>query len=58
MVSGVYEAQFGNSNYPLLWKSRVGFARVALDAKVVRDVQFYVLYDINAFKFYIFKCSL
>lgn len=32
---GVYEAQFGNSNYHLLWKNRVGFAKVALEAKVV-----------------------
>jgi len=32
---GVYEAQFGDSNYKLLWKNRVGFAKVALDAKVV-----------------------
>lgn len=32
---GVYEAQFGNSNYQILWKNRVGFAKVALEAKVV-----------------------
>lgn len=31
---GVYEAQFGNSYYTLLWKKRLGFAKVALDAKV------------------------
>ncbi|KAF7412450.1 hypothetical protein HZH66_001346 [Vespula vulgaris] len=31
---GVYEAQFGDSYYKLLWKKRVGFAKVALDAKV------------------------
>ncbi|XP_055313631.1 transmembrane protein 68 [Sitodiplosis mosellana] len=30
---GVYEAQFGNNNYELLWKNRVGFAKVAIDAK-------------------------
>lgn len=32
---GVYEAQFGDSYYQLLWKNRMGFAKVALDAKVV-----------------------
>jgi len=32
---GVYEAQFGNSYYELMWKKRMGFAKVALDAKVV-----------------------
>ncbi|CAL7944347.1 unnamed protein product [Xylocopa violacea] len=31
---GVYEAQFGDSYYQLMWKKRVGFAKVALDAKV------------------------
>nr|XP_012147710.1 PREDICTED: probable chitinase 2 isoform X3 [Megachile rotundata]XP_012147712.1 PREDICTED: probable chitinase 2 isoform X3 [Megachile rotundata] len=31
---GVYEAQFGDSYYHLLWKKRVGFAKAALDAKV------------------------
>ncbi|KAJ8669028.1 hypothetical protein QAD02_000287 [Eretmocerus hayati] len=31
---GVYEAQFGDSYYHLLWKKRLGFAKVALDAKV------------------------
>jgi hypothetical protein len=32
---GVYEAQFGNSYYTLMWRKRLGFAKVALDAKVV-----------------------
>lgn len=32
---GVYESQFGDSNYKLLWKNRLGFAKVALEAKVV-----------------------
>ncbi|XP_050671515.1 transmembrane protein 68 isoform X2 [Leptidea sinapis] len=31
---GVYEAQFGDHDYRLYWKSRIGFAKVALDAKV------------------------
>lgn len=30
---GVYEAQFGNSNYELLWQNRLGFAKVAIEAK-------------------------
>jgi len=33
---GVYEAQFGNNYYRLMWKGRLGFAKVAMDAKVVR----------------------
>ncbi|XP_077283011.1 DGAT1/2-independent enzyme synthesizing storage lipids isoform X2 [Arctopsyche grandis] len=31
---GVYEAQFGCEYYRLLWKKRLGFAKVALEAKV------------------------
>ncbi|XP_017466375.1 PREDICTED: transmembrane protein 68 [Rhagoletis zephyria] len=31
---GVYEAQFGDQYYELLWRNRVGFAKVALEAKV------------------------
>nr|XP_032524176.1 transmembrane protein 68 [Danaus plexippus plexippus] len=31
---GVYEAQFGDHYYKLNWKSRIGFAKVALEAKV------------------------
>ncbi|KYQ48444.1 Transmembrane protein 68 [Trachymyrmex zeteki] len=31
---GVYEALFGDSYYELMWKKRMGFAKVALDAKV------------------------
>uniref|UniRef100_A0A182JYD3 PCI domain-containing protein n=1 Tax=Anopheles christyi TaxID=43041 RepID=A0A182JYD3_9DIPT len=30
---GVYEAQFGDSNYELLWRQRVGFAKVAIESK-------------------------
>lgn len=37
---GVYEAQFSH-HYDLLWKKRLGFAKVALEAKVVS--RFYVL---------------
>lgn len=33
---GVYEAQFGNSYYELLWRNRYGFAKVAIEAKAVR----------------------
>jgi len=31
---GVYEAQFSDHNYKVLWKNRVGFAKIALKAKV------------------------
>lgn len=31
---GVYEAQFGDHYYKLKWKSRIGFAKVAQEAKV------------------------
>lgn len=33
---GVYEAQFSSSStYNILWKKRLGFAKVAIDAKCV-----------------------
>lgn len=42
---GVYEAQFGDSYYELMWQKRMGFAKVALDAKVVRSLQkFFTLF--------------
>lgn len=50
---GVYEAQFGDSYYELLWKKRMGFAKVALDAKVVRSLQ---KFCINLFIFYYNDC--
>jgi len=31
---GVREAQFGDNRYQLIWGSRIGFAKVALEAKV------------------------
>ncbi len=30
---GVYEAQFGDSDYEILWRERLGFARIALSAR-------------------------
>jgi len=36
---GVYEAQFGDCYYEIMWKKRMGFAKVALDAKVVCSLQ-------------------
>lgn len=30
---GVFEAQFGDSNYEIMWRKRVGFAKVALRTK-------------------------
>lgn len=50
---GVYEAQFGDSYYELMWKKRMGFAKVALDAKVVR---FFQKFYINLFIFYYNDC--
>lgn len=35
---GVYEAQFSH-DYQLMWRNRVGFAKVAIDAKVVSQKQ-------------------
>ena len=29
---GAYESLFGDANYPVLWQSRVGFAKVAIKA--------------------------
>lgn len=31
---GIYEAQFGDNYYNLLWRKRIGFAKVAIEAKV------------------------
>lgn len=36
---GVYESQFSHQ-YQLMWKKRLGFAKVALDAKVVSKISF------------------
>lgn len=44
---GVYEAQFGDRYYRLMWKKRFGFAKVAIDAKVVRFIK-------NMFNFLIY----
>lgn len=30
---GVYEAQFGNNYYELMWQKRLGFAKVAIESK-------------------------
>lgn len=34
-LGGVREALFGDHNYELIWKQRIGFAKVALEAKAV-----------------------
>ena len=34
---GVYEAQFGDSYYHLMWKNRLGFAKAAIEAKKVNE---------------------
>ena len=31
---GAYEAQFGTTNYEIMWRNRVGFAKIAIDANV------------------------
>lgn len=41
---GVYEALFGDQSYPIMWKSRVGFAKVALQAKVVSGLIHLVIF--------------
>ncbi|RLU26880.1 hypothetical protein DMN91_000678 [Ooceraea biroi] len=41
---GVYEAQFSDSYYQLMWQKRMGFAKVALDAKVVKILYYYSYY--------------
>ena len=35
---GVYEAQLGDNNYELLWRQRLGYAKVAIEAKVVNKM--------------------
>lgn len=37
---GVREALFGDETYPLIWGTRIGFAKVAMEAKVVRLIAF------------------
>lgn len=36
-LGGVREALFGDQNYHLIWKQRKGFAKIAIEAKVVSD---------------------
>lgn len=47
---GVYEAEFGDSYYELMWNKRMGFAKVALDAKVVcfpKNVFYYFIWFLS-----------
>ena len=39
---GVYEAQLGDHNYEVLWRQRLGFAKVAIEAKVVNIFLFII----------------
>lgn len=39
---GVREALFSNHNYEIIWGSRTGFSKVALDAKVVSSFTFFL----------------
>lgn len=41
---GVYEAQLGDNRYELLWKQRVGFAKAAIEARVV-TAKFFIILD-------------
>ena len=34
LPGGVREAMFGDENYQILWGERIGFAKVALEAKI------------------------
>lgn len=47
-IGGVREALFGDHNYELIWKERKGFAKVAIDAKIVSTIGsfFFYSYDI------------
>lgn len=42
---GVMEAQFGDEDYRLIWGKRIGFAKVALEAKVVSSFSALVIYN-------------
>lgn len=44
---GVYEAQFGDNTYKMLWKDRKGFAKVALGAQVVSVTSLNYIYHIT-----------
>ena len=44
ILGGVREALFSDHNYEVLWGSRAGFAKVAVDAKVVN-----INYDLKIF---------
>jgi hypothetical protein len=46
---GVREMLFSDSNYNLIWNKRKGFAKIAIEAKVVRIL----IYD--SFKIYLFE---
>ena len=48
---GVFEAQFGNNLYELLWKKRFGFAKVAIEAKAV-CTHYYTFIMFNYFLFF------
>jgi len=57
-LGGVYEAQFGDSNYQLLWKNRLGFAKIALEAQVDTFcfiMQIFIFYPLSCYCTYLRK---
>lgn len=54
---GVYEAQFSNSYYQLMWKKRIGFAKVALDSKVVCHHLRKMKFSIHYLYYIVIYCS-
>lgn len=49
---GVYEAQFGNNYYELLWRKRLGFAKVAIEAQTVTRISHFISSLIRVLIFY------
>lgn len=49
---GVYEAQLGDNTYELLWKQRIGYAKAAIEAQVVRlkEIEIYAFIDALLYK--------
>lgn len=49
IVGGVYEAQFGNNYYELMWQNRMGFAKVAIESKAVSPIELVDLSELPLF---------
>lgn len=46
IVGGVREAYFSDEEYGILWGKRVGFAKIAVEAKVV-SICYYIINEID-----------